>query len=112
MRTVDIVRYFPVYHTGDGRICRCYYSRGRDSRCRRTTYGLLVAGLLLAMTAASSTFAQTNKEDSSMPKVGDMAPDFTLKHFDGNDLKDVKLSDYRGKKNVVLAFYIFAFTGG
>ena len=26
--------------------------------------------------------------------------------------KDVKLSDYRGKKNVVLAFFIFAFTGG
>jgi len=25
--------------------------------------------------------------------------------------KDVKLSDYRGKKNVVLAFYVFAFTG-
>jgi peroxiredoxin len=24
----------------------------------------------------------------------------------------VKLGDYRGKKNVVLAFYIFAFTGG
>jgi peroxiredoxin len=24
----------------------------------------------------------------------------------------VKLSDYRGKKNVVVAFYIFAFTGG
>jgi peroxiredoxin len=44
--------------------------------------------------------------------VGDMAPDFTLKHFDGGNLKDVKLSDYRGKKNVVLAFYIFAFTGG
>jgi len=71
---------------------------------------ILAAGLLLAMTAA--LFAQTNKEASSMPKIGDMAPDFTLKHFDGNDLKDVKLSDYRGKKNVVLAFYIFAFTGG
>jgi peroxiredoxin len=71
---------------------------------------ILAAGLLLAMTAA--LFAQTNKEASSMPKVGDMAPDFTLKHFDGNDLRDVKLSDYRGKKNVVLAFYIFAFTGG
>jgi len=42
----------------------------------------------------------------------DTAPDFTLHHFDGNDLKEVKLSDYRGKKNVVLAFYIFAFTGG
>lgn len=35
-------------------------------------------------------------------KVGDTAPDFTLKD---QDQKDVKLSDYRGKKNVVLAFY-------
>jgi peroxiredoxin len=24
----------------------------------------------------------------------------------------VKLSDYRGKKNVILAFYVLAFTGG
>jgi peroxiredoxin len=47
-----------------------------------------------------------------MPKVGDTAPDFTLKYFDGGNLKDVKLSDYRGKKNVVVAFYVFAFTGG
>jgi cytochrome oxidase Cu insertion factor (SCO1/SenC/PrrC family) len=78
---------------------------------QRTSLALLLAGLLLATTAAP-TVAQTKKEDSSMPKVGDMAPDFTLKHFDGSDLKDVKLSDYRGKKNVVLAFYIFAFTGG
>jgi len=68
---------------------------------------VLAAGLLLVMTAVS--WAQGH---STMPKVGDMAPDFTLKYFDGNDLKDVKLSDYRGKKNVVLAFYIFAFTGG
>jgi peroxiredoxin len=35
-------------------------------------------------------------------KVGDAAPDFTLKD---QDQKDVKLSDFRGKKNVVLAFY-------
>jgi hypothetical protein len=68
-------------------------------------------GLLLATTAASPTFAQS-KEDSSMPKVGDSAPDFTLKYFEDGKLKDLKLSDYRGKKNVVLAFYIFAFTGG
>jgi hypothetical protein len=45
-------------------------------------------------------------------KVGDAAPDFKLQYFDGTDLKDVTLSQYRGKKNVVLAFYIFAFTGG
>ena len=77
---------------------------------RKRRSGVLAAGLLLAMTAG--LFAQTKKEESGMPKVGDAAPDFTLKYFDGNDLKDVKLSDYRGKKNVVLAFYIFAFTGG
>jgi hypothetical protein len=71
--------------------------------------GLLLAGAL-AMTPPAS--AQNKKEGSSMRKVGDMAPDFTLKYFDGSDLKDVKLGDYRGKKNVVLAFYIFAFTGG
>jgi peroxiredoxin len=44
--------------------------------------------------------------------VGDVAPDFKLQYFDGSDLKDVSLSQYRGKSNVVLAFYIFAFTGG
>ena len=76
----------------------------------RKRTGVLAAALLLAMSAG--LIAQTKKEESGMPKVGDMAPDFTLKYFDGNDLKDVKLSDYRGKKNVVLAFYIFAFTGG
>jgi cytochrome oxidase Cu insertion factor (SCO1/SenC/PrrC family) len=42
-------------------------------------------------------------------KVGQPAPDFTLTDTTG---KPVKLSDFRGKKNVVLAFYVLAFTGG
>jgi peroxiredoxin len=42
-------------------------------------------------------------------KVGDEAPDFTLPDTDN---KPVKLSDFRGKKNVVLAFFVAAFTGG
>jgi cytochrome oxidase Cu insertion factor (SCO1/SenC/PrrC family) len=42
-------------------------------------------------------------------KVGDLAPDFTLTNTEG---KPVKLSDFRGKKTVVLAFYVLAFTGG
>jgi cytochrome oxidase Cu insertion factor (SCO1/SenC/PrrC family) len=42
-------------------------------------------------------------------KVGDAAPDFTLNDTNGNA---VKLSDFRGRKNVVLAFYVLAFTGG
>jgi len=42
-------------------------------------------------------------------KVGDKAPDFTLPDQNGNK---VKLSGFLGKKNVVLAFYVLAFTGG
>jgi peroxiredoxin len=38
---------------------------------------------------------------------GTPAPDFTLKNYDG---ADVTLSQYRGKKNVLLAFFPFAFT--
>jgi peroxiredoxin len=58
--------------------------------------------------------AQASKvqPDALKLKVGDVAPDFKLQYFDGSDLKDVSPSQYRGKSNVVLAFYIFAFTGG
>ena len=42
-------------------------------------------------------------------KVGDPAPDFTLRATDG---KTYKLSDFKGQKNVVLAAYVLAFTGG
>jgi AhpC/TSA family len=48
-------------------------------------------------------------------KVGDAAPDFNLPStIVGADGKTVryKLSDFKGKKNVVLAFYVLAFTGG
>lgn len=40
-------------------------------------------------------------------KVGDIAPDFTLKTAKGEDWR---LKDFRGKKNVVLAFVPFAFS--
>ncbi len=54
---------------------------------------------------------QTQQEGPPEPtvKVGDEAPDFTL--LDQNR-KPVSLHDYRGKKTVALAFYVFAFTGG
>ncbi len=42
-------------------------------------------------------------------KVGDKAPDFTLTD---TNWKKVSLHDFLGKKNVVLAFYVLAFTGG
>jgi peroxiredoxin len=63
---------------------------------------LLVAGF------AVLSIAQSAPQHTTL-KVGDMAPDFTLPGTDG---KPVKLSDFRGKKNVVLAFFPAAFTGG
>jgi peroxiredoxin len=63
---------------------------------------------LLAAGLAVLTMAQ-NAPPTLALKVGDQAPDFTLP--DTNN-KPVKLSDFRGKKNVVLAFFPAAFTGG
>lgn len=61
---------------------------------------------LLFTLAAATVFAQAQHTHL---KVGDQAPDFTLP--DTNN-KPVKLSDFRGKKNVVLAFFPAAFTSG
>jgi len=75
----------------------------------------LIIALVLACAIVSQPLliaANKKEEPAAMPKVGDLAPDFKLQYFDGKDLKDVSLSQYRGQKQVVLAFYIFAFTGG
>lgn len=71
---------------------------------------LLLAGTLVP--AFSGSLQAQEKQEPLKLKVGDVAPDFKLQYFDGHDLKDVHLSDYHGKKNVVVAFYVFAFTGG
>jgi cytochrome oxidase Cu insertion factor (SCO1/SenC/PrrC family) len=78
---------------------------------RRRTAVMLLWILTLAVPPASRMVAQEKKEGPPEPKfkVGDMAPDFTLSDQKGNK---VTLSSFRGKKNVALAFYIFAFTGG
>jgi peroxiredoxin len=44
-----------------------------------------------------------------MVQIGDEAPDFSLR---SGDREQVTLSSFRGRKNVVLAFYVLAFTGG
>jgi hypothetical protein len=76
--------------------------------------GILLFGMLVlaAPRAGNGLWAQTEKKDvlpDPAVKVGDMAPDFTLMDTHRNQ---VSLHDFRGKKNVALAFYIFAFTGG
>jgi hypothetical protein len=77
--------------------------------------GLVLTGLLQSPDSRQLR-AETTKKTPPPPtpklKIGAMVPDFSLKYFDGKELKDVALHDFRGKKNVVLAFYIFAFTGG
>ncbi len=45
-----------------------------------------------------------------MLKVGDTAPEFELNALIGEKRHTFRLSDYRGKKNVVLAFYVLNWT--
>jgi cytochrome oxidase Cu insertion factor (SCO1/SenC/PrrC family) len=75
--------------------------------------------IMLLLTMASLGHGQEKPAPVTQPaapappkthlKVGQPAPDFTLPDTGG---KPVKLSDFKGKKNVVLAFYVLAFTGG
>ena len=59
---------------------------------------------------SSAAYAQLGPKDGIELKtmdlervqVGDAAPDFTLENMDGNR---ISLSDFRGKKNVILVFY-------
>jgi len=72
----------------------------------------LALGLILAAAVAAPPLA-SQAEKSQLAKmslkVGDTAPDFTLL---SDQWKGVKLGDFRGKKNVYLAVYVLAFTGG
>jgi AhpC/TSA family len=80
---------------------------------RKAVRTMLGVWLVTAAIVCPQIKAQSNKpEPPPKLRVGDVAPDFKLQYFDGSEEKDVTLSQYRGKSNVVLAFYIFAFTGG
>jgi cytochrome oxidase Cu insertion factor (SCO1/SenC/PrrC family) len=71
---------------------------------------LTIAALVLAGLMSAAAFAQlAPKEPATQPatdlyrvKVGQPAPDFALENTDG---KAMTLSDFRGKKAVVLVFY-------
>jgi cytochrome oxidase Cu insertion factor (SCO1/SenC/PrrC family) len=87
--------------------------RKRMIRKLSTTLFFIV---VLAATAFAQTPAPAQQPAQPPPappkthlKVGQPAPDFTLRATDG---KTYKLSDFKGKKNVVLAAYVLAFTGG
>jgi len=69
----------------------------------------LLSDIALGAAFAGILAAQAVAPPKTHLKVGDEAPDFTLPATTG---KQIKLSDYRGKANVVLAFFPAAFTGG
>ena len=50
----------------------------------------------------------TSTQLQNSPQVGEAAPEFTAASTSG---KDVSLSSFRGKRNVLLAFFPLAFTG-
>jgi len=69
-----------------------------------------VFSAFVACTAFAAVLsAQQTAPPKTNLKVGDEAPDFSLPDTSN---KPVKLSDFRGKKVVVLAFFPAAFTGG
>ena len=72
-----------------------------------------IAGGLLALAFAVPAAGQGGQAQPAVAhthlKVGDAAPEFKIKDYNG---KTWKLSSFRGKRNVVLAFYVLAFTGG
>jgi hypothetical protein len=69
----------------------------------------IVMLLLLILAGHFPVAAQEDAVAKTNLKVGDVAPDFSLL---SDKWEKVKLSDFRGKENVVLAFYVLAFTGG
>ena len=66
---------------------------------------MLKLSLLAAFIGLAMTFIATAAE----LKPGDPAPDFSLP---GSDGKTYKLSDFKGKRAVVVAWFPKAFTGG
>jgi len=67
----------------------------------------LLEGCKSATTAKSSRSGDTPQINNAELKVGDLAPDFRLADHKGGY---VRLSDFKGKSNVVIAFFPAAFT--
>jgi hypothetical protein len=83
--------------------------------------GMLALGLMAAVpVAAAMQGGQAPPAQAPPPpptvKVGDPMPDFTLPYLEPGperpQAKSVKLSDFKGKQVVVLAFFPAAFSPG
>ena len=81
-----------------------------------STAGFLALGVLVLSATASAQAPNAAPPPLPSVKVGQPAPDFTasyLKRENGRfSFPQVKLSDFKGQKNVVLAFFPAAFSPG
>jgi cytochrome oxidase Cu insertion factor (SCO1/SenC/PrrC family) len=71
---------------------------------RKMSIALLLTCFLLTAVAQAQKVSSPSAPEV---KIGDLAPDFTMVDQKG---KPRSLHDYKGKKNVALAFYVWAFS--
>ena len=74
---------------------------------RQTRLAVSIAFLVLSVAVAQAQLGPKDggnlkPTDLERVNVGETAPDFTLENLDGNR---ISLSEFRGKKNVILVFY-------
>jgi len=74
---------------------------------RQTTLAVSIAFLVVSIAVAQAQLGPKDggnlkPTDRERVNVGETAPDFTLENLDGNR---ISLSEFRGKKNVILVFY-------
>lgn len=74
---------------------------------RRYALFLLIPLILLTISCQKSETTRTEEEKNAGLEVDESAPDFSLRNQD--QLKIV-LSEFKGKKNVILIFYPLDFT--
>jgi peroxiredoxin len=67
----------------------------------------LFAVVLLATLIMQGCVTTDKARDYKPPAIGDKAPDFWMKN---HEQLRVSLSDFSGKKNVILVFFPLAFT--
>ena len=91
-----------VFFAGGPKRNALYFGRG-------SCYLFSMKLLLLTLAAGLALQAQAPLPHKTNLKVGDSAHDFKLR---GSDGKFYTLSEFKGKKLVVLAFFPAAFTGG
>lgn len=81
-----------------------------------TTAPLVLAACLLATSAARAQAPAAAPPPPPSVKTGQAAPDFSASYLDMSggrpSFKSVKLGDFKGQKNVVLAFFPAAFSPG